>query len=239
MAEQTFRGHSEVTRYVVTTLIALASAFILPFVLPDDFYQQTHVIVLITVYLLYWIVYVVVFGAWTVYTLSRLDPSELRAYAIAERAAAQRKWVKMLAIKGAANLSILGAIVAMAAAILMTRIDIFREDWRWLVVGGVTVALSWVFMIVAYAAGYLELDYTRRAEDDKPLLEFDYLEEEPRYVDYLNVAVMVSTMSASLPATPRGRAAWKEIRYNTLIAFTFNTMIIAMVISVLSTSLSS
>lgn len=153
MAEQTFRGHSEVTRYLV-------------------------------------------------HTLTRLKPSELCAYALAERATAQKKWIKMLGIKGAANLSILGAIVAMAAAILMTRMDIFREDWRWLVVGGVTVALSWAFMIVAYAAGYLELDYMRRAEDGKPMLEFDYLEEEPRYVDYLNVAVMVSTMNASLPAAP-------------------------------------
>ncbi|MCQ4621613.1 DUF1345 domain-containing protein [Corynebacterium sp. CCUG 71335] len=120
--------------------------------------------------------------------------------------------VKGWGIKGAANLSGLGAIVAMAAAIAMSRFDVFREDWRWLAVGGIAVVWSWVFMIVTYAAEYLELDYRYRAEGEQPMFDFSYLDEEPLFGDYLNQAVMVSTMGASVPAprqtgTPGKRSA--------------------------------
>lgn len=239
MSEKGFRGASEVTRYAVSTVLAFGAIIMLRLLLPREMLAQHSEMVIISTYLIYWVVYVTIFGWWTVRLLSRLNPAELRAYARSERASAESKWVKGWGIKGAANLSGLGAIVAMAAAIAMSRFDVFREDWRWLTVGGIAVVWSWVFMIVTYAAEYLELDYRYRAEGEQPMFDFSYLDEEPLFGDYLNQAVMVSTMGASVPATPTNRHAWKEIRYNTLIAFTFNTMVIAMVVSVLSATLAA
>lgn len=61
----------------------------------------------------------------------------------------------------------------------------------------------------------------------------------PLFEDYVTLALMTSVMGATLPATPTNREAWRKIRMNTAFAYVFNTMIFAMVVSVLSASLSA
>nr|VDG64008.1 Predicted membrane protein [Streptococcus thermophilus] len=195
-------------------------------------------ILLIIFYLLYWVLYVAFFCVWTMKQLSRLTPPELERYAVAERVSAARNWVSWFGIKGAANLASIGAFVAMGVAIVLSRIEFFRDDWRWLAFGGVAVAGSWIFMVVCFAAEFLELDYAYRAEGEEPLFRFGHT-DQPVLEDYLSLALMTSTMGASMPAEPLSRLAWREIRVNTTFAFLFNTMILAMVVSVLSATLAA
>lgn len=117
---------------------------------------------LIVVYLAYWVIYVLTFCWLTVSTLSGRSEDELRAYATAERKAAGQHWVKFWGAKGASGLSLFASIVAMGAAIAMSQIDLFRSDWRWMLLAGSAVVASWIYMVIMYAAEFLELDYAAR-----------------------------------------------------------------------------
>lgn len=225
---------SEVTRYGVSTVSAAILASLTIFLFLRDVIAEGQGILLIVFYLVYWVLYVLIFCGWTARQLSKRQPDELAAYAAAEHQLRQRRWVRWLGIKGAANLASIGAFAAISVAIVLSRIDYFREDWRWLALAGVAVVGSWAFMVLAYATEYLELDYAARA----PLFRFEHT-DSPLFEDYLTLALMTSVMGATLPATPTNRLAWRKLRVNTAFAFTFNTMIFAMVVSVLSTSLSA
>lgn len=214
-------------------LAVLAIAFFL-----RDVFAEGIGIALIVFYLVYWVLYVVFFCGWTILYLSRRQPDELADYALTERRMGQNCWVRWMGIKGAASLASIGAFAAISVAIVLSRIDYFREDWRWLVLAGVAVVGSWIFMVMVYAAEYLELDYAARAGEREPLFRFGYA-DAPLFEDYVTLALMNSVMGAALPAEPTNRLAWRKLRTNAGFAFTFNTMILAMVISVLSASLSA
>ncbi|MDK8796825.1 DUF1345 domain-containing protein [Corynebacterium sp. MSK044] len=230
--------HSEVTRYGASTVAAAVLAVLVMGVFLRGVFTEGQGVSLVVYYLLYWVLYVLIFCGWTVAHLSGRGADELSSYAIAERRSGQKRWVKAFGIKGAANLASIGAFVAMGVAIVLSRIDYFREDWRWLILAGVAVVGAWAFMVLAYAAECLEFDYAARAKGRAPLYQFDHV-RTPLFEDYITLALMTSVMGATLPATPTNREAWRKIRMNTAFAYVFNTMIFAMVVSVLSASLSA
>ena len=229
--------HSELTRYGVSSVAAAVLAVLAIAVFLRDVFAEGIGITLIVYYLVYWVLYVAFFCGWTILYLSKRKPNELADYALAEERTGQKRWVRWMGIKGAANLASIGAFAAISVAIVLSRIDYFREDWRWLVLAGVAVVGSWTFMVMVYAAEYLELDYAARAGEREPLFRFPYA-GKPLFEDYVTLALMNSVMGAALPAEPTNRLAWRKLRTNAGFAFTFNTMILAMVISVLSAQLS-
>ena len=229
--------HSELARYGVSTVVAAVLAVLAFVFFLRGVFAEGQGITLIVFYLVYWVLYVLIFCTWTVAILSKKEPAELKRYAVAEQETAGKRWVQLMGIKGAANLAAIGAFVAMAVAIILSRIDYFREDWRWLALAGVEVVGSWAFMVCGYAAEYLELDYAARAKGREPLFRFKHV-DTPLFEDYVTLALMNSVMGATLPAEPTSRLGWRKMRTNTAFAFAFNTMIFAMVVSVLSASLS-
>lgn len=228
---------SEVTRYFTATGVAVVVAPGVSLSLPSEVLKE-YVSLLISYYLVFWVVYLAVFSWLTVRSLSGRQPEELAQYALAERETAKKPWVKGWGVKGAFTLSLFGSTVAMLAAIAMSQIPIFHEDWRWLLLAGAAVVGSWAYMVLVFGTEYLEFDYASRAAGKGPIFEFHY-DEAPGLGDYVGLALMVSTMGADLPARAITRTAWQEIKRNTAIAFVFNTMIIAMVVSVLSSTLSA
>lgn len=246
MAEsQRTQPRSETFRYFVATTVGLVAGLAFSiWIIESELVFENAVTLMIVVYLAYWVVYVAAFGWLTLKTLSGRGEDELQAYATAERKAAGQHWVKFWGAKGASSLSLFASIVAMGAAIAMSQIDLFRSDWRWMLLAGSAVVASWIYMVIMYAAEFLELDYAARDAGKEPLFKFDHGENDegpayPEYDDYLGLSVMISTMGAGMPAQPLNRLAWREVRANTAVAFMFNTMIIAMVVSVLSSTISS
>jgi len=117
---------------------------------------------------------------------------------------------------------VFSAIIVIAAS----RLTGF-QDHLWLpVLGLFTVAGSWGLMVVAYAEQYLRLHLQGEDMDlpgDEGAVEFG---------DLLSISVAVSTMVGTRTTSRRVRTA---VRSHTLVAFAFNTVIVAMTLSLLFT----
>lgn len=89
-----------------------------------------------------------------------------------------------------------------------------------------TVVGSWVSNVASFAVQYARED----ADSEKPDFGFPDT-DEPIWSDYVYTAVMVSASLSTGDVTIRSRARRKLVAINTVIAFTFNTVIIAMLIA--------
>ncbi|PPG99768.1 hypothetical protein C5C33_17735 [Rathayibacter sp. AY1H3] len=58
-------------------------------------------------------------------------------------------------------------------------------------------------------------------------------EEAPHLSDYATLALLLSTMAATVSAEIRSREGWRLVRANVVIAFAFDSVIIAMTVSLL------
>lgn len=117
---------------------------------------------------------------------------------------------------------VFSAIIVIAAS----RLTGF-QDHLWLpVLGLLTVAGSWGLMVVAFAEQYLRLHL--QGED----LDLPEDGDDVRFGDLLNISVAVSTMVGTRTTSRRVRTA---VRSHTLVAFAFNTVIVAMTVSLLFT----
>lgn len=91
-----------------------------------------------------------------------------------------------------------------------------------------TVGAAWTSVVYAFALRYLRLDAAGET------ISFDIV-EEPTFSDFLSMAVMVSSVGALSAGTPRTRAGLSAVRTHTFIAFAFNTLVVAMVVSIITT----
>jgi uncharacterized membrane protein len=90
----------------------------------------------------------------------------------------------------------------------------------------VMVAASWVDVVIMFAVHYARVDAQTgglRFPDD----------EEPDFQDYLYVALAVQTTFGSTDVTAVNRRMRKAIAAHGLLAFIFNTVIIAVIVSLL------
>ncbi|WP_241211330.1 hypothetical protein [Brevibacterium aurantiacum] len=55
--------------------------------------------------------------------------------------------------------------------------------------------------------------------------------EERAFGDYLTFAVLSSTMTAALPGRAITREGWKMVRSNVIVAFVFNSVVVATLVS--------
>ncbi len=87
-----------------------------------------------------------------------------------------------------------------------------------------TTAGAWTTVTYAFALRYFRL----HAAGER--IEFD-IDEEPRFIDFVSMAVMVSSVGAMSAGTPRTRAGLSTVRGHTALAFVFNAFVVAMVVS--------
>lgn len=186
--------------------------------------------VLIAFYLVAWPVFVAVYLTWTHLAYARRGPRALTTAARKETQALSRPWMRVLGHGGASNWALIGALVAVAVTIVVAQNPAFRGEWAFVLLGLLSVASSWSLMVYSFALEYLRL--ASAAEDEEPGIRLD-VEGPPRFSDYLTLAILLSTMAATVSATIRSRPAWTLVRVNILFAFTFNTVIVAMMVSLL------
>ena len=90
-----------------------------------------------------------------------------------------------------------------------------------------TVGAAWMSIVITFALRYLRLHAIGQT------MRFD-ITEEPRFVDFVSMAVMISSVGAMTAATPQTSAGLSAVRIHTVVSFFFNAFVIAMVISLLT-----
>lgn len=179
----------------------------------------------VPLFLVFWVLFSAVHVALTHRVFARMTPSELRRAAGAQRQVKRSWWRSLLGDVSAESWTIQGALVAAVGVLAIAQTDQFRGSVWMLLLGLAASAGSWTLMVFQFAIRYLRIDVGRAA------LEFDLL-GEPRFQDYLTLSVLTSTMSGS-GVRCRTSTSWTAMRTHSLLAFAFNTVIVAMTVSLL------
>lgn len=185
----------------------------------------------VVTYLAFWPVFVVVYLVWTHLTYARRGPRALVQSSRRESELGRRWWNRLLDYGGASSWTLSAAVVAVVVTVLIAQDPAFRRDWLYVGVGLLCVACSWALMAYAFALQYLRLDSERRADGTRHVVM--ELEGDPRFTDYLTLAVLLSAMAATVSAQIRSREAWSLVRAHVLLAFMFNSVVVAMMVSLL------
>ncbi|MFG6491300.1 DUF1345 domain-containing protein [Microbacterium sp. P03] len=186
--------------------------------------------ILILFYLVTWPTFVFMYLLWTHLVYARQGPRRLEAAARRETLNLRRWWMKVFGYGGASTWTLTGALAAVLLTIVVAQNQTFREDALFVVFGLLTVAGSWALMVYSFALEYLRLVLT--VDDKSAHIELS-VPGDPHFADYLTLSILLSTMAATVSATIRSREAWSLVRVNVLFAFAFNSVIVAMMVSLL------
>jgi uncharacterized membrane protein len=222
---------SDFFRDTTSMVIAVVVAFgiLLTVRLATDLAYAEPDQVLVTTYVIVWPLYTALYVSWSIRAYAHLDPISLRQ-ATAEDDRAQRRLLpRLLGGNGATITTISAATLAVVVTVLIAQRPDFRSDGVYVAGALLTVASSWVLLVFSFAQSYLRLS---AADDQHPHLTFHFA-EPARFSDYLTLAMLLSTMAATVPADLTSRRAWRLVRTNVIIAFVFNSVIIAMMVSLL------
>lgn len=127
---------------------------------------------------------------------------------------------------GAVSWALTGSFIAVAAVLLLTRHAEFRTD-PFIVWPAVGVVLgSFTMMITAYAVRYARENATGGGA------EFPST-PHPRFTEYVYLAVQVATTFGGSDVTFTGSRMRRVVSVHSLFAFAFNTVIVALLVSVL------
>ena len=127
---------------------------------------------------------------------------------------------------GAVSWALTGSVLAVASVVILATSAELRQQ-PLVLFGGIAVVVSSMFMIItAYALRYA------RENAEAGGAEFPGT-RHPRFVDYLYLAVQVSTTFSSSDVQVTTSAMRKAVSLNSIISFTFNTVIVALLVSVL------
>lgn len=196
----------------------------------EDPTERDTTTVLIAFYLAAWPAFAAIYLTWTHLAYASRDPRSLAAAARRETQSLRNPWVRLFGYGGASTWALTGALVSVALTIVVAQHPAFRDEWVFILLGLLTVASSWALMVYSFALEYLRLASTVSA--GAAPIEMD-VEGDSAFSDYLTLAILLSTMAATVSAIIRSRRAWTLVRVNVLFAFTFNTVIVAMMVSLL------
>jgi len=184
----------------------------------------------IDAYLLIWPAFAAIYLLWTHRAYSRPGPRALAVQVERERAYQGKWWSALLGYGGASSWTLMAAIGAVGVTVLIAQDASYRGNLLYVALGLLCVAGSWALMVYAFALQYMRLGSSSDREHPHIVLGID---GDIRFADYLTLAVLLSTMAATVSADIRSREAWGLVRTNVLFAFTFNSVIVAMVVSLL------
>lgn len=229
---------TDIVRYSVSTAAAILLAMLIEtawvlLLRPNSTGGSLQTELLVLFYLVFWNLFVLIYVTWTIRSYKSLRGSALIGQVRREVRVQGRWWARALGFSGATNFAVTAAAFAIFLTVVLAQTEMVRQSPLYLALGVVAVAASWVFMVLAFASAYMHLNVLaveRRHIDfhSEPPEEFD---------DYLTLAVLVSTMAAGVSAEVRTKAAWRQVRTNVVVAFGFNSLVLAMIVSVVISAL--
>ena len=160
-------------------------------------------------------------------TFIRAPADELARWLRETQPPQRSKWVWILVHGGGSTgWAVTGSLIAVLAVLILSFIPSFRSSSVVVFSGIAVVVASLALTITSYAVRYAR----ESAVSGGIVFPGD---EPPRFTDFLYLSIQVSTtFSASDVALVR-TAARKVVSVHSLIAFAFNTIIVALLVSVL------
>jgi uncharacterized membrane protein len=212
-------------RVAIASLIALPgeAAFLLPMVLRGETIAMPLLVGALCAFMsLYGIVYLL----WTHLLFTRAPREEVRRIAALQHHRTPSLASRFFGAGGEMDWAVSAASVSLVAAVLAVLSGGSSGVWLPALVL-LTTAVSWVTVVYAFALRYLRLD----AAGERISFE---IEEEPVFIDFVSMSVMVSSVGAMSAGTPRTRAGLNVVRTHTFLSFAFNTLVVAMIVSLLT-----
>lgn len=90
-----------------------------------------------------------------------------------------------------------------------------------------TAAGSWVLMAYSFALRYFRLHAAGES------ITFG-IAEPPEFEDFVTMALLISATGSHSGGTPTTRAGLRAVRAHSIIAFVFNALVIAMIVSLMT-----
>ena len=169
----------------------------------------------------------VVYIAWTHRLLSREDARTVTRLAALQHRRGASTLSKALGLRSAEEWGVTAAATALVISIAAAVVGARDGGLLLPLLVLVTVASTWVSVVYAFALRYLRL----HAAGER--IDFG-LDEDPEFGEFLSMAVMVSAVGALSGGTPRTRAGLTAVRVQTVVAFAFNTIVVAMAVSLIT-----
>lgn len=185
---------------------------------------------LISVYLLGWLLFSIGYVLWTHLALASLTEIQLIVHARWAQVRQRRWWVQWLGTGGAVSWTMVSAFIAIFLNIYIANSDNAQNSVVAIVFGLLNVVVSWVVMIYSFAIDYLRLDLGGGGSAKARHLQFD-MPEARSFGDYLTFSVLSSTMTAALPGKAVTARGWRLVRVNVIVAFAFNSIVVATLVS--------
>jgi len=234
MAEK--RAHprlaSDVFRGYVGLISGIVPAFGIPFLFVLAPGQVDLPVMFAGTYLICWALIGFITSALTVLTFRRASGTQLVEWLRATTPKTGRaRFIYLVNGGGAASWAITGSIIAVAAVLVLSFNPEFKRDPVLVWSGVAVVVASLLLTISAYAVRYA------REQAASGGVTFAKT-PEPVFADYFYLAVQVATTFSSSDVTIETTRMRRLVTANSLISFTFNTVIVALLVSVLVSSAS-
>ncbi|PPH95200.1 hypothetical protein C5C95_16875 [Rathayibacter sp. AY1B7] len=160
---------------------------------------------------------------------SRLDEQALRSTAEEEARGERRLLSRMAGATGATGTTLPAAVPAIVVTVAIAQRTESRSEPLSIAAALLAVASSWVLMVLSVAQACLRLE-SRSPRRSQVRFAF---EEAPHFSDDATLALLLSTTAATVSAEIRSREGWRLVRTNVVIASAFDSVIIAMTVSLL------
>lgn len=186
----------------------------------------------LNLFLIFWPLFALTYLLWTHAGLRDLDETELivhSRWAVANR---RRWWSKWFGMGGAVSWATMAAYLAFIFNIFLVTSGSGANIVVSAGLGIANVMASWAVVVYSFALEFMRLDLSGGGSRDARQLEFEM--EGPReFGDYLTFSVLSSTMTAALPGRAVSRKAWRLVRTNVIVAFAFNSVVVATLVSMI------
>lgn len=182
---------------------------------------------------------IVTFLAWDVYALADIV-LRVRAYAgtspadlpaLVRRTSTPSRFSRLFTTTEGPDAAVSLASVALVAAALLPQLDVGTSADRFgrgaVIISA--VVLSWVVVVVSFAVYYARTDIEHGG------LQFPDQEPRHAWVDYLYFSLSVSATFGTTDVSVTSSRLRRAVLTHTAIGFVFNTVIIALLVSALST----
>jgi uncharacterized membrane protein len=128
---------------------------------------------------------------------------------------------------GATGWAVSGSLLAVMAVLILSFLPVYRESTTVVFSGIAVVVTSLALTISSYA-----VRYAREWASDSGGIVFPG-NQEPTFMDFNYLAIQVSTTFSSSDVTIERTHARRVVSVHSLISFAFNTIIVALLVSVL------
>lgn len=174
-----------------------------------------------------YVVYFVIYQVMTQLVMQRASGPQLEEWArqTAPRTRQQR-WLQLLTFSGARSWAVSAALLALLSVLAIGLFADLRDNVVILVASLLVVASGWTMIAYAFAVAYLRQNVADGG------LQFP-TDAAPVWSDYLYLAVQVSTTFSGSDVTVINTEMRRLVTTQALIAFVFNTVIVALLVSAL------